>query len=177
MNKEVPGRLLLLTGHEYIFRSPIHVPSECLSLHTKGYHDLFYCINTLQQYWWCFVWPERPIRDACHLFPLEEAHIVSSINIPPPTTTTNTHPRHRNAIWRKIWYFIFTRALWLRTRLSHVYNLIRQRDYDNHFSTWLFLYFSLPLFVCILYPLLLFLLCSCFEKIDQMWSDYHFLIF
>ena len=52
----------------------------------------------------------------------------------------------------------------LRTRLSHVYNLTWQRGYDNRFSTWLFLYFSLRLFVCILYQLLLFLLWRCFEK-------------
>ena len=71
-----------------------------------------------------------------------------------------------------------TRALWLWTRLSHVYNLISQTDCDNHFSTWLFLYFSLPLSVCVLYQLLSFLLWRCFEKkIDQMWSDYRYLIF
>ena len=40
-----------------------------------------------------------------------------------------------------------------------------------------FLYFSLRLFVCILYQLLLFLLWRCLEKINQMWSEYHFLIF
>ena len=33
--------------------------------------------------------------------------------------------------------FFFARALWLRTRLSHVNNLISQRDCDNRFSTWL----------------------------------------
>ena len=74
--------------------------------------------------------------------------------------------------------FFFTRALWLRTGLSHVNNLISQRDCDNRFSTWLFLYFSLPLSVCILYQLLSLLFWRCFEKkIDQMWTDYRFLIF
>ena len=34
--------------------------------------------------------------------------------------------------------FFFTCALWLRTRSSHVYNLIWRRDCDNRFSTWLF---------------------------------------
>ena len=73
-------------------------PLYCLSLHTNDYYNLFYGINTRQQHRGCPLWPERPIRDAWHLFPLEEAHIVSSINIPPPTTTTNTHLRLRNAI-------------------------------------------------------------------------------
>ena len=40
-----------------------------------------------------------------------------------------------------------------------------------------FFIFQFASFVCTLYPLLLFLLWRCFEKIDQMWSDYHFLIF
>ena len=71
--------------------------------------------------------------------------------------------------------FFLTRALWLWTRLSHVYNLISQRDCDNHFSTWLFLYFSLPLSVCILYQLLSFLLWRCFEKKNR--SDVKWLPF
>ena len=29
-------------GHEHIFRSLIHVPSKCLSLHTKGYYMFIY---------------------------------------------------------------------------------------------------------------------------------------
>ena len=39
----------------------------------------------------------------------------SAINISPPTTTTNTHPRLPNVIWRKISRFFFTHALfWQR---------------------------------------------------------------
>ena len=74
--------------------------------------------------------------------------------------------------------FFFTRALWLRTRLSHVYNLISQKRLRQPLFHLTFLYFSLPLSVCILYQLLSFLFWRCFEKkIDQMWTDYRFLIF
>ena len=45
--------------------------------------------------------------------------------------------------------FFFTRALW-RTRLSHVNNLISQRDCDNRFSTWLF-YISVCLFLFVFF--------------------------
>ena len=74
-------------------------------------------------------------------------------------------------------FFFFTRALWLRRRLSHVHNLISQRDCDNRFSTWLF-YISVCLFLFVFFTSY----CrSCFEgalkKIDQMWTDYRFLIF
>ena len=46
--------------------------------------------------------------------------------------------------------FFFTRALWLRTCLSHVNNLISQRDCDNRFSTWLF-YISVCLFLFVFF--------------------------
>ena len=59
-----------------------------------------------------------------------------------------------------------------------MYNLTWQRDYDNRFSTWLFLYFSLRLFVCILYQLLLFLLWRCFEKnrSDVKWIPFFYIL-
>ena len=73
--------------------------------------------------------------------------------------------------------FFFTRALWLRTRLSHVYNLFSQRDCDNRFSTWLFIFqfasfclYSLPVIIVLVMKVL-------WKKIYQMWSDYRFLIF
>ena len=73
--------------------------------------------------------------------------------------------------------FFFTRVLRLRTRLSHVYNLISQRDCDNRFSTWFF-YISVCLFLSVFFTSY----CrSCYEgalkkKIDHTWSDYRFLI-
>ena len=71
-------------------------PLYCLSLHTNEYYNLFYGIkitvdNNIEGV--LYDPKDRSIRDAWHLFPLEEAHIVSSINIPPPTTTTNMHLR------------------------------------------------------------------------------------
>ena len=63
------------------------------------------------------------------------------------------------------------------TRLSHVYNLIWQRDYDNRFSTWLF-YILVSFF---LFAFFTSYCCFCYEgalkKIDQMRSEYHILIF
>ena len=72
--------------------------------------------------------------------------------------------------------FFFTCALWLRTRLSHVYNLIWRRDCDNRFSTWLF-YILVCLFLFVFFTSY----CRSYyegalKKIAQMWSDYHFLI-
>ena len=55
--------------------------------------------------------------------------------------------------------FFFTRAVWLRTRLSLVHNLIWQRDdHDNSFSTWLF-----HILVCLFLFVFFTRCCSCCE--------------
>ena len=59
-----------------------------------------------------------------------------SYKYPPPTTTTNTHPRLRNAIG--LAFLLHTCILHTDTLISPS-QLIWQRDYhDNGFSTWLF---------------------------------------
>ena len=61
--------------------------------------------------------------------------------------------------------------------LCHLHNWSGKESITTTAFPLDFFMFQFASFVCTLYPLLLFLLWRCFEKIDQMWSDYHFLIF
>ena len=77
----------------------------------------------------CFASFTKPI------FPSEEAHNVSPLNIPLPPPPQLTHPRLRNAIW--LAFLLHTCILTTDTLISPS-QLIWQRDYhDNGFSTWL----------------------------------------
>ena len=81
-------------------------PLECLSLYTNDLTIISFMVSILyNNIEGIFYDPKKETLGIFYdpLLPSEEAHIVSSFNIPPPTTTiTNTHPRLRNAIWRKI---------------------------------------------------------------------------
>ena len=85
------------------------------------------------------------------LLPLEEAHIVSSVNIPPPTTTTNAHLRLRNAMAQNLAFLFHTCIVTTDTLISRVQFDLAKRLWQLLFHLT-FLYLSLPLFC--LYSLL-----------------------
>ena len=79
------------------------------------------------------------------IFSFRGSPFCVSYQYTPPTTTTNTHPWLRNAIW--LAFLLHTCILTTDTLISHS-QLIWRRDYhDNGFSSWFF--YILVCFFCL----------------------------